>query len=87
MKSRAPDPGEPFIHRPSGHGEHHARWRLRIEDEMARYAELVYTGFGSRARDVAGGHRHGSKRVNGTVRLKLYKGNVIDRPEISEFPV
>ena len=53
---------------------------MHQKDEiMARYAELVYNGFWfaperemlQAAIDTA------SKRVNGTVRLKLYKGNVI----------
>ena len=53
---------------------------MHQKDEiMPRYAELVYNGFWfaperemlQAAIDTA------SKRVNGTVRLKLYKGNVI----------
>ncbi len=53
---------------------------MHQKDEiMARYAELVYNGFWfaperemlQAAIDTA------SKRVNGTVRLKLYKGNVV----------
>ena len=53
---------------------------MHQKDEiMARYAELVYNGFWfaperemlQAAIDLA------SKRVTGTVRLKLYKGNVI----------
>ena len=53
---------------------------LHLKDEiMPRYAELVYNGFWfSPEREMLQASIDNSqKRVSGTVRLKLYKGNVI----------
>ena len=53
---------------------------MHQKDEiMARYAELVYNGFwfAPEREMLQAAINTASKRVNGTVRLKLYKGNVI----------
>ena len=46
---------------------------------MPRYAELVYNGFwfAPEREMLQAAIDHASQRVSGTVRLKLYKGNVM----------
>jgi argininosuccinate synthase len=48
------------------------------DDLMPRYAELIYNGFwfSPERRMIQAAIDDSQKRVNGTVRLKLYKGNV-----------
>ncbi len=56
------------------------RGAAHLKDEMMpRYAELIYNGFWfSPEREMMqAAIDHSQARVNGTVRLKLYKGNVI----------
>tara|TARA_R110000787_G_scaffold10415_7_gene35378 strand:+ start:22137 stop:23345 length:1209 start_codon:yes stop_codon:yes gene_type:complete len=56
------------------------RGAMHTKDElMPRYAELVYNGFwfAPEREMLQAAIDHASKRVTGTVRLKLYKGNVI----------
>jgi hypothetical protein len=56
------------------------RGAAHLKDElMPRYAELIYNGFwfSPGARDAAGAIDKSQEHVEGTVRLKLYKGNVI----------
>ncbi len=49
------------------------------DELMPRYAELIYNGFwfAPEREMLQAAIDHASQRVNGTVRLKLYKGNVI----------
>ena len=57
-----------------------ARGAAHLKDElMPRYAELIYNGFWfSPEREMLqAAIDHSQKDVEGTVRLKLYKGNVI----------
>ena len=60
------------------------RGAMHLKDElMPRYAELIYNGFWfSPEREMLqAAIDHSQRHVEGTVRLKLYKGNVIvDRP-------
>ena len=56
------------------------RGAAHLKDElMPRYAELVYNGFwfAPEREMLQAAIDHASRRVSGTVRLKLYKGNVI----------
>jgi argininosuccinate synthase len=56
------------------------RGAMHQKDEMMpRYAELIYNGFwfSPERRMIQALVDEGSKRVTGTVRLKLFKGNVI----------
>jgi argininosuccinate synthase len=56
------------------------RCSAHLKDEMMpRYAELIYTGYwwSPERRMLQALIDESQKRVNGTVRLKLYKGNVI----------
>ena len=56
------------------------RGAAHLKDElMPRYAELVYNGFwfAPEREMLQAAIDHASQRVSGTVRLKLYKGNVI----------
>jgi argininosuccinate synthase len=56
------------------------RGAMHLKDElMPRYAELIYNGFWfSPEREMLqAAIDHSQKDVEGTVRLKLYKGNVI----------
>ncbi len=56
------------------------RGAMHLKDDlMPRYAELVYNGFWfAPERDmIQAAVDESQKRVNGTVRLKLYKGNVM----------
>ncbi len=56
------------------------RGAAHLKDEMMpRYADLIYNGFWfSPEREMMqAAIDHSQARVNGTVRLKLYKGNVI----------
>ena len=53
---------------------------LHLKDEiMPRYAELIYNGFwfAPEREMLQAAIDQSQKHVNGTVRLKLYKGNVI----------
>ncbi|MBM3548295.1 MAG: argininosuccinate synthase [Alphaproteobacteria bacterium] len=55
------------------------RGQAHLKDElMPRYAELIYNGFwfSPERRMIQAAIDDSQKRVNGTVRLKLYKGNV-----------
>ena len=55
------------------------RGQAHLKDElMPRYAELIYNGFwfSPERRMLQAAIDDSQKRVNGTVRLKLYKGNV-----------
>ena len=56
------------------------RGAAHLKDElMPRYAELVYNGFwfAPEREMLQAAIDHASRRVSGTVRLKLYKGNVM----------
>ena len=56
------------------------RGAAHLKDElMPRYAELVYNGFwfAPEREMLQAAIDHASQRVSGTVRLKLYKGNVM----------
>ena len=56
------------------------RGAMHTKDElMPRYAELIYNGFwfAPEREMLQAAIDHASERVTGTVRLKLYKGNVI----------
>ena len=55
------------------------RGQAHLKDElMPRYAELIYNGFwfSPERRMIQAAIDESQKRVNGTARLKLYKGNV-----------
>ena len=54
---------------------------------MPRYAEMVYNGFwfAPEREMLQAAIDHASERVTGTVRLKLYKGNVIIMGRKSPF--
>ena len=56
------------------------RGAAHLKDElMPRYAELIYNGFwfAPEREMLQAAIDHASRRVSGTVRLKLYKGNVM----------
>ena len=56
------------------------RGAMHLKDEMApRYAEMVYNGFwfSPERRMLQAAIDEAARRVTGTVRLKLYKGNVV----------